>query len=109
MVKPLSARFGSQAVLGFQDQRIQSFLRGDEKDLIDLYKLDNGGKIPRSLDALTQKRKQFDWAFMDNIPDDPWGNPYEYRPEGTDSYRIISYGPDGNPGSDDDLHGPAPR
>lgn len=35
------------------------------------------------------------------VPLDPWGNAYEYRPEGT-QFTIVSYGKDGVP-SDDDV------
>ena len=73
---------------------------------IDLYKLSNGGKVPRSLDELTQKDEKSGEAYMEKIPDDPWGNPYEYRAEGSRSYRILCYGADGNPGSEDDFSWP---
>ncbi len=37
------------------------------------------------------------------IPKDPWGNDYIYENQGGTNYRIISAGPDGRPGTADDI------
>lgn len=37
------------------------------------------------------------------IPADPWGNPYIYQINSDNSYEIISYGEDGQPGGADDA------
>ncbi len=37
------------------------------------------------------------------IPLDPWGNPYQYELIGPEQYRIWSWGPDGVPGTEDDV------
>lgn len=40
------------------------------------------------------------------IPNDPWGNPYQYQwpgPLGDDSFSLLSYGSDGAPGGDGDA------
>jgi general secretion pathway protein G len=39
------------------------------------------------------------------IPLDPWGNAYQYEPPANplDDYRLWSYGPDGQNGTDDDI------
>jgi general secretion pathway protein G len=37
------------------------------------------------------------------LPVDPWNNPYQYESLGTDQFRIWSNGPDGTSGSDDDI------
>jgi len=37
------------------------------------------------------------------IQDDPWGNPYRIEPSGRRSFRIVCDGPDGEPGTDDDI------
>lgn len=49
-----------------------------------------------------------DWVqLMDKpIPNDPWGNPYEYTYPGTynpNSYDILSLGPDGAAGTGDEI------
>jgi general secretion pathway protein G len=41
-----------------------------------------------------------------HVPNDPWGNPYQYSCPGThnaDGYDIWSYGPDKQPGTADDI------
>lgn len=37
------------------------------------------------------------------IPADPWGNPYQYERPTADTYRIWSWGADGQNGSEDDV------
>lgn len=39
------------------------------------------------------------------LPDDPWGNAYQYNYPGEEGaeFDIYSYGPDGRPGGDDDI------
>ena len=43
---------------------------------------------------------------MEELGDDPWGNEYQYLPEGEknpESYDLWSYGPDGEDGTEDDI------
>ncbi|HET7655374.1 MAG TPA: type II secretion system major pseudopilin GspG [Luteimonas sp.] len=45
------------------------------------------------------------WAgpyLSDDLPLDPWGNPYQYSPQpsGTQPYSLFSYGADGKPGGE---------
>ncbi len=45
-------------------------------------------------------------GYMDDIPADPWGHPYQYRCPGqhhTDTYDVFSMGADGHEGGDDDI------
>lgn len=55
-----------------------------------------------------------DWAerlvaarLLERAPVDPWGNPYRYRLESADGGNqrpaVISLGPDGEPGTSDDI------
>ena len=48
-----------------------------------------------------------DWPMLEtNVPNDPWGNPYQYECPGrfnTNSYDIWSFGPDKTDGTDDDV------
>ncbi len=37
------------------------------------------------------------------MPQDPWGNPYEYRTLDRTTYQIRSNGEDGMPDTDDDI------
>ncbi len=44
--------------------------------------------------------------YMDKIPKDPWGNDYVYTCPGVHrphSYDLMSAGPDGQPGTEDDI------
>ena len=70
-------------------------------------------KYPEELSELWEEPEDDDekekWgtsAYMKEIPDDPWGNPYEYLAEGEknpDGYDIWSLGPDGEDGTEDDI------
>jgi general secretion pathway protein G len=45
-------------------------------------------------------------GYMEEIPADPWGNPYQYKCPGQhnpDSFDVFSMGPDGHEGGTDDL------
>jgi general secretion pathway protein G len=79
---------------------------------IDQYKLDIGANPP-SLDALVSKQAagnspKWNGPYLKNqtsIPKDPWGNPYIYKVPGDAGrdYDISSAGPDGQPGTPDDI------
>lgn len=41
-------------------------------------------------------------GYLRNLPNDPWGNPYQYRFPGERSvFDVFSFGADGEPGGDD--------
>ncbi len=43
-------------------------------------------------------------GFIKRLPDDPWGNPYQLiSPGEMNTIDIFSNGPDGEPGTDDDI------
>lgn len=45
-------------------------------------------------------------GYMDEIPLDPWGNPYQYRAPGQhnpDTYDVFTMGADGHEGGTDDI------
>ena len=67
-----------------------------------MYKLDEK-KLPDTLEELTQPDKTSGEAYMASVPQDPWGNEYEYRRVGRNQYRIRSAGDDGALGTDDDI------
>jgi general secretion pathway protein G len=60
-------------------------------------------------DLVVQPRDAQNWRgpYMKNdIPKDPWGNDYVYECPGknnTSSYDLVSMGPDGRAGSEDDV------
>jgi len=78
-----------------------------------LYKLDNY-RYPtteQGLDALVHKPSSGPapkgWrpgGYLDKLPKDPWGQPYQYMSPGTHGtdVDVFSYGADGQPGGDGD-------
>lgn len=105
-------------LLGSQDkadrQATQTQISSFESAL-DMYKIDNRS-FPNTEDGLAAllkapedegRAKNWDGPYMDELPTDPWGNPYsyEYPPtEGAkDAPHIWSNGPDGESGTEDDI------
>ena len=79
---------------------------------LNAYEIDNG-RYPSGQDGLRQLVVQppdlTTWRgpyLMSDIPLDPWGHPYIYEYPGrinTSGYDIVSMGPDGQPGTADDI------
>lgn len=69
---------------------------------VDAYAVDNNDEYPKSLNDLVGGKRN----YIHEMKSDPWGNPYIYTPP-TDllkaDFKIISAGPDGVPGNDDDV------
>jgi len=63
-------------------------------------------KLPGSLEELTETSGKNPHPFIDKIPDDPWGNPYDYRTLDKTKYQIRSNGEDGMPDTEDDIKWP---
>ncbi|MGE0710179.1 MAG: type II secretion system major pseudopilin GspG [Planctomycetota bacterium] len=82
---------------------------------LDVYEADNGAypSTAQGLDALraqpSSNPQPRNWKgpyLKGDIPKDPWGNDYVYRSPGTqnpDGYDLLSPGPDGREGSEDDI------
>jgi general secretion pathway protein G len=79
--------------------------------LLDQFRLDND-RYPTTEEGLSALRvppadaKNKEPYTTRDIPNDPWGNPYEYTYPGTsgpNSFSIVSYGADGQPGGDGDA------
>ena len=80
------------------------------KTALDAYEVDNGF-YPKSLqDLIQQPSNARNWhgPYLDNLPVDPWGNPYVYafpgrhNPNGFDIYSI---GPQGKTGNENEYIG----
>ncbi len=75
------------------------------EEAMHLFKLDNGfyPSTGEGIHALVQRganAKNFNPdGYMDNVPTDPWGNPYQYFSDGSD-FMIKSYGADGQEGGE---------
>jgi general secretion pathway protein G len=72
---------------------------------LDTYRLDIGA-YPEKLDELRRSEQPgWDGPYLPrDIPDDPWGNPYIYSPEGNSEhpYSLLTYGAGGVPGGEDE-------
>jgi general secretion pathway protein G len=83
------------------------------KNALNTFEVDNGyyPKGKNGLEELIEApREAKDWRGpyleIQEIPVDPWGNPYAYECPGrqnTSSFDISSNGPDGRAGTDDDI------
>lgn len=106
----LAALVGPQVLnqLGGAKSKSAAIQIRDFEQALELYKLDVG-RFPRSeegLDALVREpsdSRGWNGPYLrkDEVPLDPWGNPYEYRATGS-KIEIISYGADGRPGGKDE-------
>lgn len=71
------------------------------------------GRLPRSLQDLVERPADLPQSVQWNrclserrVPKDPWGQDYVYRAPGTintDGFDLVSLGPDGKEGTDDDI------
>jgi general secretion pathway protein G len=83
-------------------------INGGIKSALGNYEVDNGF-YPKSLQDLLQppgNAKNWHGPYLDKIPVDPWNNPYIYYFPGKhnqNSYDLLSAGPDGKEGTDDDI------
>ena len=85
-------------------------INGGIKSALGQYEVDNGF-YPKSLqDLIAQPSNAKNWhgPYFDppKLPVDPWGNPYVYYFPGkhnVSSYDLLSVGPDGKEGTDDDV------
>jgi len=88
----------------------QADINGGIKSTLDRYEIENGF-YPKSLqDLIVQPGNAKNWRgpYFDppRLPVDPWGNPYIYyypRKRNHTSYDLLSTGPDGKEGTDDDI------
>ena len=64
------------------------------------YLMTDPHQLPDSLDDLSEKKNLVKGG---EIPTDPWGNEYVYCKEGGQQYTILSKGPDGTEGTEDDI------
>jgi general secretion pathway protein G len=83
-------------------------IRGGIRSALGQYKVDSSS-YPKSLQDLVQKPDEAtNWhgPYLDKLPVDPWGHKYIYDYPGkhnTNGYDLSSAGPDGKPGTDDDI------
>ena len=98
-------------LVGRQDQAQVTAARSDIAAIgnaLDLYRLDNNAypSTEQGLEALVEKPSGFpeprNWRspyLRKKLPEDPWGNPYQYL--STDQgFELFSYGADGQEGGE---------
>jgi general secretion pathway protein G len=80
------------------------------KSALDAFKVDNGFYPTNLQDLLQQPSNAKNWhgSYFDppKLPVDPWGHKFLYEYPGkhnTNGYDLFSAGPDGKPGTDDDI------
>ena len=69
-----------------------------------LYLLTNR-RLPESLDELLEADPQTGESYIQEVPLDPWGNSYELRilDRTGNKFEIVSFGPDMEEGTEDDI------
>ena len=106
IVVPKFAGRSEQAKVTAAQTQISSF-----ETALDAFEVDNG-YYPQGDDGLTllieQPKDANDWKgpYLKEIPLDPWGKEYIYEYPGKQherGYDLMSMGPDGRSGGDDDI------
>jgi general secretion pathway protein G len=106
IVYPKLAGRSEQARVTAAQTQISSF-----STALDAFEVDNG-YYPRGKNGLEDLVRQPsdapNWRgpYLKELPDDPWGNAYQYESPGrynVTGYDLLSPGPDGKPGSEDDI------
>ena len=83
-------------------------IKGGVSSAVNIFEVDNG-VLPKSLQDLIQQpgdAKNWHGPYLGKLPIDPWGNPYIYYCPGKRNqnfYDLLSTGPDGKEGTDDDI------
>jgi general secretion pathway protein G len=105
IVVPKFAGRTEQARITAAQTQISSF-----STALDAFEVDNG-YYPKGRngleDLVTQPRDAQNWRgpYLKDVPKDPWNNDYVYESPGkhNSAYDLLSMGPDGRTGGDDDI------
>ena len=90
--------FGALDNAAIQEARIEI---GQLSNMCDAYYLSSSPKkLPDSLEQLAEGPA----PLTEKVPKDPWGADYVYKKEGPRKFEIYSAGPDGQEGTEDDVH-----
>lgn len=112
----IMASFVAPQILGNQEEAQLKKAAVDIQQLesaLEMYKLKNNNfpSTEQGLDALVNAptidpipRNYPTDGFIKRLPEDPWGNPYQLLSPGElGTIDLFSNGPDGQPGTDDDI------
>ncbi|MFH1742606.1 MAG: type II secretion system major pseudopilin GspG [bacterium] len=106
IVLPKFAGRTEQARITAAETQISTF-----KTVLDAFEVDNGF-YPKGSDGLydlvEEPNNATNWRgpYIENVPNDPWDNPYVYEYPGKHNdrgYDLMSMGPDGRTGGGDDI------
>ena len=96
---------------GAEEQTAGIFVNQTIKAPLQAYRMHMGGypSTEAGLGALLNspggaRASRWKGPYVDKLPEDPWGNPYQYRYPGQRNprgYDVWSNGPDGRPSEDD--------
>ena len=68
------------------------------------------GKLPDNLEALRNEEDKSKPWYIEDLPKDPWDHDYELREGDTpQDWEVISLGPDGSAGTEDDISSKAKK
>ena len=101
IVIPKMAGRSQQAKVTAAATQISSF-----KSSLDAYEVDTGAypKGGNLAELVSSNAQGWKGPYLDKIPADPWGNNYTYDYPGKHgTYDLMSPGPDGRAGNDDDV------
>ncbi len=101
IVAPQLMSHPNRAMVKTAKMQIKSF-----DQAVRTFRLDNG-RYPTSAEGLAALRPpppadlpRYDpEGYIDGLPVDPWGRPYDYRSDGR-NFEIVSFGGDGVPGGE---------
>jgi general secretion pathway protein G len=89
------------AMLGFGQAKIAHTKCKEYYDQAMMWKMVNK-KLPESLDEMEAPLEAGGTSNFIELVDDPWGNKYVLEKDGN-KIRVVSWGPDGQEGTDDDI------
>ena len=97
---------GARLVLTGQDQETRIVTtRGSIATIeqaLQMFAMTHNGKFPDSLEELTQGTDDKPGLLREGALNDSWGTPFQYTKQGK-KFKIVSAGPDGEIGGDDDI------
>jgi general secretion pathway protein G len=96
---------------GAQEDVAKQFVDNALKAPLLKYRIDTGsyptnedGGLMALLNQPSSKQGKWKGPYIEKLPEDPWGNPYQYKYPGTknaDGYDLWSLGPDAQSEADD--------
>ena len=102
-------------IMGRSDQAKVTIAKTQMRNVanaLDMYRLDNGHypSTQQGLEALVNRPsgspEPNNWnpdGYLDAVPEDPWGNEYQYINLGSSDYDLFSYGNQGGEGDATDI------